>query len=221
MPIALSSHGTLTVLAGVAAALLLSGSGNRFTADLEGPVLAACQAPEAEPSGGERAREAPAGDTAADLGHRALVAHLSRRYLVAAEALERVVATAHTAAGKAGLDPLLVLAVIGIESRYNPVAESPMGAKGLMQIIPKYHHKRLRALGGDEAVLDPVSNILVGTAILQEYVRMTGTLEAGLQFYNGAMWDANARYAHKVMEERSRLEAVVRAVASQARPQSA
>lgn len=219
---ALTPRGALKALFGVAAALLLSGSGTRFAANPEGPVLAACEAAEAEPSGAERALEAPAGDTAPDLGHRALVAHLSRRYLIAAEVLERVVATAHTAAGKAGLDPLLVLAVIGIESRYNPIAESPMGAKGLMQIIPKYHHKKLRALGGDEAVLDPVSNILVGTAILQEYVHMTGTLEAGLQFYNGAMWDGSARYAHKVMEERSRLEAVVRAVASsQARPQSA
>jgi hypothetical protein len=80
-----------------------------------------------------------------------------------------------------------------------------------MQIIPKYHYAKLDAYGGEEAVLDPESNILVGTQILREYVRRTGTLEAGLQFYNGAMWDASAQYAQKVMAERSRLEAVVRA----------
>jgi hypothetical protein len=211
MPIALSSRGALKVLSGVAAALLLSGSGTRFAADLEGPVLAACEAPEAEPSGRERTREAPAGDTVPDLGHRALVAHLSRRYLIAAEALERVVATAHTAAGKAGLDPLLVLAVIGVESRYNPVAESPMGAKGLMQIIPKYHRATLGEHGGEQAVLDPRTNILVGSRILQEYVERTGSLEAGLQFYNGAFWDGSARYARRVMAERGRLEQVLRA----------
>ena len=64
--------------------------------------------------------------------------------------------------------------------------------------------------GGEGAVLDPQSNILVGTRILQEYVYRAGTLEAGLQFYNGALRDGTAQYAHKVMAERSRLEQVLR-----------
>jgi hypothetical protein len=85
-----------------------------------------------------------------------------------------------------------------------------MGAKGLMQIIPKYHRAKLQALGGEQAVLDPESNIMLGARILQEYVRRTGTLEAGLQFYNGAFWDGSAQYAQKVMAERARLEQVVR-----------
>jgi soluble lytic murein transglycosylase-like protein len=102
-----------------------------------------------------------------------------------------------------------VLAVISIESRFNPIAESVMGAKGLMQIIPKYHREKLMAAGGEEAVFDPESNILVGTRILQEYVHRTGTLEAGLQFYNGAWRDATASYAQRVLAERSRLLQVV------------
>jgi hypothetical protein len=109
-----------------------------------------------------------------------------------------------------GLDPLLVLAVISVESRFNPIAESVMGAKGLMQIIPKYHLDKLREAGGEDAVLDPESNIQVGTRILQEYVYRTGTLEAGLQFYNGALRDNSAQYAHKVLAERARLEQVLR-----------
>ena len=141
---------------------------------------------------------------------RALVEHLSRRYYIAAEATERMVGAAHRAAREVGLDPLLVLAVISVESRFNPIAESVMGAKGLMQIIPKYHRAKLLELGGEEAVLDPESNILVGTRILQEYVYRTGTLEGGLQFYNGAFWDGSAQYAQKVMAERERLELVVR-----------
>ena len=79
-----------------------------------------------------------------------------------------------------GLDPLLVLAVIAVESRFNPIAESGMGAKGLMQIIPRFHLDKLRAAGGEDAVFDPESNILVGARILQEYVYRTGTLDAGL-----------------------------------------
>ena len=147
---------------------------------------------------------------APDPARRVLTAYLSRRFMIAPEATELMVETAHSAADEVGLDPLLVLAVIAVESRFNPIAESVMGAKGLMQIIPRYHRAKLAALGGDEAVLDPRSNILVGARILQEYVHRTGTLEAGLQYYNGAWRDSSAQYASKVMAERSRLELVLR-----------
>jgi soluble lytic murein transglycosylase-like protein len=146
--------------------------------------------------------------------HRALVRYLSRRYTIATEATEEIVSAAHHAAEVVGLDPLLVLAVIAVESRFNPIAQSMMGAKGLMQIIPKYHRATLGEHGGEQAVLDPRTNILVGSRILQEYVERTGSLEAGLQFYNGAFWDDSARYARRVMAERGRLEQVLRAVGS-------
>ncbi len=84
-----------------------------------------------------------------------------------------------------------------------------MGAKGLMQIIPKYHQTKLMALGGEAALWDPASNIELGAAILQEYVYRTGTLEAGLQFYNGAFNDGSAQYARRVLAERDRLLEVV------------
>lgn len=146
-----------------------------------------------------------------DAAQRALVRFLSRRFQVAGEATASIVAVAHDAAEAAGLDPLLVLAVIAVESRFNPLAESSMGAKGLMQIIPRFHRAKLAAHGGDEAVLDPESNIHVGTQILREYIHRTGTLEAGLQFYNGASSDGSAQYAQKVMAERLRLEQAMRA----------
>jgi soluble lytic murein transglycosylase-like protein len=149
-----------------------------------------------------------------DPTQRAMVDYLTRRFSIAAAPTTVVVGTAFRAAKESGLDPLLVLAVISIESRFNPIAESVMGAKGLMQIIPKYHQARLREHGGDDAVLDPESNILVGTKILQEYVYRTGTLEAGLQFYNGAARDETGRYALRVLAERERLEQALRAARS-------
>jgi soluble lytic murein transglycosylase-like protein len=142
---------------------------------------------------------------ARDPAQAVLVKHLSRRYQIAAEATERMVGAAYRAAREVGLDPFLVLAVIAVESRFNPIAESAMGARGLMQIIPKYHHARLAEQGGEAALLDPESNIRLGAQILQEYVDRTGTLEAGLQFYNGAFSDGSALYARKVMAERERL----------------
>ncbi len=147
---------------------------------------------------------------AVDPAQLALVGYLTRRFSIAAAPTSVVVETAYRAASETGLDPLLVLAVISIESRFNPIAESVMGAKGLMQIIPRYHLARLKEHGGEEAVLDPESNILVGTRILQEYVYRTGTLETGLQAYNGASRDESGQYALRVLAERERLEQALR-----------
>jgi soluble lytic murein transglycosylase-like protein len=145
-----------------------------------------------------------------DPQQRTLATHLSRRFQVAAEETGLAVFAAYRAAQEVGLDPLLVLAMISIESSFNPAAESTMGAKGLMQIIPRFHLAKLEPHGGAQAVLDPESNIAVGARILQEYVYRTGSLEAGLQQYNGASRDESAQYAQKVMAERSRLERVLR-----------
>jgi soluble lytic murein transglycosylase-like protein len=145
-----------------------------------------------------------------DPQQRTLASHLARRFQVAGEGAGLAVFAAYRAAHEVGLDPLLVLAMISIESSFNPAAESSMGAKGLMQIIPRFHLAKLEKHGGEEAVLDPESNIVVGTRILQEYVRRTGSLEAGLQQYNGASRDEFGQYSQKVMAERSRLERVLR-----------
>jgi len=149
-------------------------------------------------------------EVALDPAQRILVEYLTRRFSIAAGPTAAVVGTAYRAAAESGLDPLLVLAVISVESRFNPIAESVMGAKGLMQIIPKYHRARLLEHGGDDAVLDPESNIWVGTKILQEYVYRTGTLETGLQTYNGASRDETGQYSQRVLAERERLDQAVR-----------
>jgi soluble lytic murein transglycosylase-like protein len=159
----------------------------------------------------DAALPAAAGASAADPAQQVLIQYLSRRFLVASTVTGRMVAAAHRSADEVGLDPLLVLAVIAVESRFNPIAESGMGAKGLMQIIPRFHLDKLRAAGGEDAVFDPEANIQVGSRILQEYVYRYGTLEAGLQQYNGAARDGNAYYARRVLAERERLEDVMRA----------
>jgi soluble lytic murein transglycosylase-like protein len=206
-----SEHRTVAILALVALAttIFIAGAGRAFAPDRD----VACFAP-------DRAGEAQAGaeePLALDPAQRALVDYLSRRFFIATGATELMVGAAYRAAQAVGLDPLLVLAVISIESRFNPIAESVMGAKGLMQIIPKYHRAKLLEHGGDEAVFDPESNILVGARILQEYIYRTGTQEAGLQSYNGAARDGSAQYAQKVMAERDRLEQAVRTALSRHR----
>jgi soluble lytic murein transglycosylase-like protein len=143
---------------------------------------------------------------------RALVTYVSKRYRIAPDITEQFVGAAYDAGQQVGLDPLLILAVMAIESRFNPVAESLVGARGLMQVIPKHHQDKLLEHGGDEALLDPVINISLGSRILKEYIRRTGSLEAGLQFYNGALADSSSQYAQKVIAEKERLQQAVRQV---------
>lgn len=191
----------------IAAATLLSGA---LLAAASGDALAPVPAAE-EPQVCRPARVEAAAPPLSATELR-LARYLSRRYVVGLAATEEMVQAAYAAAEQVGLDPLLLLAVAAVESSFNPFAESVMGAKGLMQIIPKYHRQKLEDLGGDEALFDPQANILLGARILKEYVHRTGTLEAGLQFYNGAFFDASAQYARKVLAERARLQSVVRGV---------
>jgi len=147
---------------------------------------------------------------------RAVTEFIARRYRVAEEATAGFVSTAYRAGGELSVDPLLILAVMAIESRYNPVAESAMGAKGLMQIIPKYHPEKLLEHGGEQALLDPDVNIQVGARILREYMRRLGETESALQMYAGALDEPTSQYAGKVLAEKARLLQVLSRMRRQA-----
>jgi soluble lytic murein transglycosylase-like protein len=141
---------------------------------------------------------------------RAVTEFIAKRYRVAQDATAGFVATAYRVGGEWQVDPLLLLAVMAIESRYNPVAESNMGAKGLMQVIPKFHAEKLAGHGGESALLDPHVNIQVGAQILREYLRRFGETETALQMYAGAFDEPSSSYAFKVLAERARLEQMLK-----------
>jgi soluble lytic murein transglycosylase-like protein len=148
----------------------------------------------------------PGAQSAQEREQRVVAEFLAKRYRVAQDAVAGFVATAYRAGGEWKVDPLLLLAVMAVESRYNPVAESNLGAKGLMQVIPKFHPEKLVEHGGEGALLDPEVNIQVGAQILREYLRRFGETETALQMYAGAFDEPNSSYAFKVLAERARLE---------------
>jgi hypothetical protein len=134
---------------------------------------------------------------------------LSRRYRVAGDAANMLVTTAYNTAHEIKLDPLLILAVMAIESGLNPFAESPMGAQGLMQVMSKVHSDKFNEVGGAKAALNPVANIRVGALILKDYVKRTGSVEGGLKTYVGAgAADNDSGYGSKVLAEYHRLKQV-------------
>ena len=134
---------------------------------------------------------------------------LSRKYGVAPEPLSVLVAEAFEIGQKAKLDPTLILAIMAIESGFNPFAQSPVGAQGLMQVMTKVHHDKYENFGGKLAAFDPVTNLRVGVKVLQECIARAGSLEAGLKFYVGAAnMETDGGYAAKVLAEHARLQAV-------------
>jgi len=134
---------------------------------------------------------------------------LAKRYRVAGDAANMLVSTAYVTAHEVKLDPLLILAVMAIESGLNPFAESPMGAKGLMQVMAKVHHDKFQQVGGAQAALNPVANIRVGSQILKDYVKRTGSVEGGLKTYVGAAdFESDSGYGARVMAEWNRLKQV-------------
>jgi len=152
--------------------------------------------------------QASAADTLLEHEQRALAEFIAKRYRIASSAAARFVSIAYRAGEQHSVDPLLILAVMAVESRYNPVAESVVGAKGLMQVIPKFHLDKLMDHGGEHAVLEPEVNIEVGAQILREYTRRFGDQEFALQMYAGAVDEPGSQYANKVFAEKARLEPV-------------
>ena len=134
---------------------------------------------------------------------------LSKRYRVAGDAANMLVSTAYMTAKDVKIDPLLILAVMAIESGLNPFAESPVGAQGLMQVMSKVHHAKFQHMGGVQAALNPVANIRVGALILKDYVNRGGSVEAGLKTYVGAAaFENDSGYGSRVLAEYRKLKQV-------------
>lgn len=134
---------------------------------------------------------------------------LSKKYRVAPEPLSALVAEAYEIGKRTQLDPTLLLAIMAIESSFNPFAESSMGAQGLMQVMTRVHSDKYEHFGGKLAAFDPLTNLRVGTKVLQECIARAGSLEGGLKLYVGAsLLDDGSSYISKVLAEHARLQQV-------------
>lgn len=134
---------------------------------------------------------------------------LSKKYRVAPEPLSALVAEAYEIGAKTRIDPTLILAIMAVESSFNPFAQSPVGAQGLMQVMTGVHSDKYESFGGKLAAFDPVTNLRVGVKVLQECIQRAGSVEAGLKFYVGAaLLPEDGGYAEKVMAEHGRLRDV-------------
>lgn len=137
---------------------------------------------------------------------QALRSYIARKYRIAHDVAGVLIHTVYAVGREKEIDPLLILAVIAIESRYNPFAESHVGAQGLMQVMTKVHQDKFeRVEGGAESALNPIANIRVGSQILRDCIQRRGSVTGGLACYVGAMGPSDGGYGARVLAERRRL----------------
>lgn len=145
---------------------------------------------------------------------------IAKKYRVAPEPVAALVAEAYEVGQASNLDPTLILAVMAIESSFNPFAQSPVGAQGLMQVMTKVHTDKYEHFGGHLAAFDPKTNLRVGAKVLHEYIKRAGSVEAGLKWYVGAAnLSSDGGYAKKVLAEHQRLQQAAQARQPSQRPE--
>lgn len=135
---------------------------------------------------------------------------IAQRYHIAQEPIDVLVHAAFQTGRDVGIDPLLLLAVMAVESGFNPYAESGVGARGLMQVMPVVHADKFGYYGGPQAALEPVPNLRVGALILKDYIIQTGTVAGGLRRYVGSTTAGDNGYGARVLAERDKLRSALR-----------
>lgn len=135
-----------------------------------------------------------------------LFEYISEKYDVDKTQVSHIWETVVAETANTNIDPLLMMAVIQVESSYQPTARSSVGALGLTQVMPKVHAGRLER---GESLLEPKVSIRVGTEVLAEYLKIeNGNLARALQRYNGSLGDPRQRYARHILREKRELERV-------------
>lgn len=137
---------------------------------------------------------------------RAVADFFEKKYKLDRAKIEEYVSNTVLIAKEVNIDPVLLLAVISVESNFNPNIKSHAGAEGLMQVMTSVHRDKYAHFGGTSDAVKPEVNIRVGAYILKYLIATGGSLRNGLKFYVGA---ANAEddggYGDKVMAERNRI----------------
>ena len=135
---------------------------------------------------------------------------IARRYKVAPEPVAPLVQEAWSIGQRAKLDPTLILAIMAVESSFNPFAQSPVGAQGLMQVMTGCTTTSTTPSAATHAAFDPITNLRVGVQVLQGVHPARRQRQEGLRHYVGAAqcWKTTAATPARVVLRAAALQAV-------------
>jgi soluble lytic murein transglycosylase-like protein len=136
------------------------------------------------PGGGNSSASQPAEN--ASRGASFLRAHVAARMQrFEGQDSDEVADAILAASRRAGIDPLLLLAIIEVESSFDPMARSDRNALGLMQVKPStlWREARRSGLEGDDPH-DPELNVAAGALYFGRLVRAFGPNDVALMAYN-------------------------------------
>ena len=137
--------------------------------------------------------------------HDVLASYISKKYHVSYLFSLYIVDTAYNVAERTRNDPLMLLAIIGVESAFNPWAKGPADEIGLMQIHPKWQSTLILEMGGEWPMWQPEQNILAGARILGRNIRSAKDLPHALLIYNGG-----PQYVGRVINKYLEFQRVIR-----------
>jgi soluble lytic murein transglycosylase-like protein len=131
---------------------------------------------------------------------QSLASYISDEYNVDIANAQNIVQTSFLESEKHQIEPMLILSIIGVESKFNFRAISGQGAVGLTQIMPKYHKSKISSIKKQHLDLFSIKgNIVVGIQVIKEYIALAnGNIQVALQMYNGTLFDKKKAYSKKV-----------------------
>ncbi|MFM0262424.1 lytic transglycosylase domain-containing protein [Paraburkholderia sediminicola] len=169
-------------------------------------LVAASQAADAQ-SAWPLSAPTVASDAAPDAGLPALsdiTAMLRAQFRVAPLESMKIARAVLIEAERQAISPVLLLAVMSVESSFDRHAVSIAGARGLMQVLPAAHPQ---LIAGTTDLSDPAINVRIGSTILRGYLDQSGgDLDAALVRYSGG----GRGYAQRVVLRMQRLDASLR-----------
>jgi soluble lytic murein transglycosylase-like protein len=142
--------------------------------------------------------------TPEDTRAKRLASFIQTRFKTNDHVAEAAATAAIQASRETGLPATLILAVAGVESSFKPHSDN--GAdKGIMQVNPKWHPKKVAAIGGPSKLFEVAPGIKTGARILKEYMDASKQdVVVTLLRYNGAT-NYN-EYPDKVLAEKRRFD---------------
>lgn len=128
---------------------------------------------------------------------------IKTRYRTSDKTAKTAASTAVQSSRETGLPATLILAVAGVESSFKPLSDNGVD-KGIMQVNPKYHPEKVKAIGGPAKLFDVRLGMRTGALILKEYSDSSkSNVVKTLQRYNGSKTNV---YPNKVLAEKKRFD---------------